>query len=195
MIGKNFSDKFSNDIYFNPKERERLRNLVVKTQEDLLKSLEKPLPLNAPYQLARERYWADIFIDQMSKIIDLIDNVVPGNLKKWELFNANFKLFKKTGGKSLVIKCNYKKGIPQKSYEAYMLIPHGLPQKGKHRGVQIIRDNYELSGYEEIDSGKFKQKLIRFTKVSQTFKGKLKTIKIILTQRGKIKDNNWLTVV
>jgi hypothetical protein len=100
----------------------------------------------------------------------------------------------------LAIKYTYDKGIPKKHYIACLLIPSGLPKKGKLTSVQMIRGAYKLVGFDQIDEGTFTQKLISFSKVQQTFRGKnkrcnIKRFKFELTTRGKIKDNNWLKII
>lgn len=59
----------------------------------------------------------------------------------------------------------------------------------------MIRGEYKLKNFKQTDKGTFTQRLINFNKVLLTFKGKKNKIKFELTQRGKIKDNNWLKIV
>lgn len=194
-LSRKFSEKFTNDVYFKPKRREYLREVAMEARDNFLKTLDKPLSTTTTYQQAQDRLWADKFADQMSRMVDLIDNVVPTNLKKWELVDTHFRLYKKQNGKFIVIRCNYKKGIPKKSYETHLLIPFGFPNKSKKTKVQMIRGAYKLNNFEQIDEGVFAQKYINFQKVVQTFRSKKKTIKFELSQRGKIIDNNWLRII
>jgi hypothetical protein len=193
-LAKKASDKFSDDIYFNPKRRKELRESFVKAQDAFAGELEKPVRPSSSIQSAQNNYWAGEFMDQMTKLIDVIDNVVPKKLKEWELSNCKFQLFKKVDSNFLAIKCDYYKGVPKKHKKACHLIPSGLPRKGKTTKCQMIRGVYKLDGFEQIDEGIFTQKLLKFTKVEQTFKGKVRTIKFVLTQRGNIDDNYWLRI-
>ena len=193
-LGKKVSERFANNVYFNPKRRKELRELFVKSQKSFEEELEKPVGPSSSIQSAKNNYWAGEFGDSMTRLIDVIDNTVPQKLKEWELTNCSFKLFKKRNGNSLAIKCDYKKGIPKKHYKTCLLIPSGLPRKGKLTKAQMIRGLYKLKDFEQIDEGTFTQKFIKFTKVEQTFKGKAKTIKFVLTQRGEVKDDNWLQI-
>ena len=157
--------------------------------------LEEPQGSNPSVDVAKGRYWADVYSDQMSRMIDVIDNTVPRKLKEFELTNSRFKLFKKRNRNFLAIECKYDKGIPKKHYRTRLLIPSGLPGKGVRTKVQMIRGKYDLKGFEQQDEGTFTQKLTSFVKVHQTFIGKKGTVKFELTQRGKVKDNNWLRVI
>jgi len=192
---KKDTDKFVKELYFNPRRREELRASFVKARDGFLKILEEPLESNPSIDKAKGRYWADVYSDQMSRMIDVIDNVVPKKLKEIELSNTNFKLFKKPDSKFTAIECKYDKGIPKKHYRTCLLIPAGFPRKGLHTNAQMIRGKYDLKGFEQEDEGTFTQKLLSFVKVHQTFKGKKGTVKFELTQRGKIKDNNWLRLI
>ena len=58
----------------------------------------------------------------------------------------------------------------------------------------MIRGDYNLKDFKAIDKGVFTQKHINFSKIELTFKGKVKTIKFVLTQRGKTEDDNWLRI-
>lgn len=189
------SDKFVRDIYFRPKRRNELRESFVKAQDGFIKVLEEPLGSSPTVDQAKDRYWADVFSDQMSRMIDVIDNTVPRKLKEMELFHTYFKLFKKPTSKFIAIECRYDKGIPKKHYIICLLIPSGFPRKGVRTKVQMIRGVYDLKGFEQMDEGTFTQKFLSFVKVHQTFKGKKRTVKFELTQRGKIKDNNWLRLI
>lgn len=189
---KKSTDKFVRDLYFNPKKRKDFRKTFVEGRDSFLKILEQPMKPNPTIAEAQNRAWADTFADQMERMVDTIDNVVPKNLKSYELSDTHFKLFRKPNSKFLAIECRYKKGIPKRSYRTCLLIPAGFPTKPKRTSVQMIRGKYDLKGFELQDEGTFSQKLVSFVKVHQTFKGKKVTIKFELTQRGKIKDDNWL---
>lgn len=192
---KKSSEKFVGDLYFKPKKRKELRESFVKAQEGFLKILEEPFESNPSVDQARAKYWADRYLDQMSEMIDVIDNVVPKKLKEFELVHTYFKLYKKPMKSFIVIECKYDKGIPKKHYRTCLLIPSGFPGKGVRTKVQMVRGKYDLKGFEQQDEGTFTQKLLSFVKVHQTFKGKKGTIKIELTQRGKTEDNNWLRIL
>lgn len=194
-LAKKNTDKFVTDLYFNPKRREKLRESFVDGRDNFLKMLEEPTGSNPSIDKAKNKYWAEVFSDQMSKLIDVIDNTVPKKLKEIELTNSRFKLFKKHNRNFLVIECKYDKGIPKKHYRTCLLIPSGYPRKGVRTKVQMIRGKYDLKGFEQLDEGTFTQKLMSFVRVRQTFKGKKGIFKFELTQRGKIQDNNWLRVI
>lgn len=194
-MAKSGTDNFVNDLYFNPKKREKLRQSFDKSRDNFLKILEQPQKTNPTDSDTKDRYWAGVFSDQMSGLIDVIDNVVPRKIKEIELTNAHFKLFKKSSGNFIVIECKYDKDIPKKHYMAYLLIPFGFPRKGKRTKAQIKRGGYDLKNFALQDEGTFTQKFISFAKVRQTFKGKNGAIRLELTQRGKIKDNNWLRIL
>jgi hypothetical protein len=193
-LSKKVSERFVNDLYFNPKRRKELRELFAKSQKSFEKELEKPLGPSSSIQSVKNNYWAGQFMDSMTGLVDVIDKTVPQKLKEWELTNCNFILFKKRNGNSLALQCDYYKGVPKKHYKTCLLIPAGLPKKGKRTKAQMLRGLYELKSYEQIDKGTFTQKFIKFTKVEQVFKGEIKTIKFVLTQRGKVKDDNWLQI-
>lgn len=194
-LEKRSTDKFVNDLYFKPKRREKLRESFVEGRDNFLKMLEKPVWRDSGIDKVKNRYWADVFSYQMSQLIDVIDNVVPRKLKEIELTNGRFKLFKKHNRNFLAIECKYDKGIPKKHHRTFLLIPSGLPGKGARTKIQFIRDAYDLKGFEQRDEGTFTQKLMSFVKAHQTFKGKKRTVKFELTQRGKVKDNNWLRLI
>jgi hypothetical protein len=82
---KKSTDKFVKELYFNPRRREELRASFIKAQDGFLKILEEPLESNPSVDKAKGRYWADVYSDQMSRMIDVIDNVVPKKLKEIEL--------------------------------------------------------------------------------------------------------------
>ena len=192
---KKDSERFSNNIYFNPKKRAEFRKLFIKSRKNFIENLEElPFPTQS-IEVSQQRIQTEGLIDQMTRMIDLVDNVVPRKLKEFELTNTSFKLYKKRGSKQIAIKCSYKKGIPKKSYKTTMLVPCGFPKKGKKTKAQMIRKDIKLNGYDQTDEGSFTQKLHSFSKAEQEHKGKNKTIKFILTQRGEIKDNNWLKLL
>jgi len=192
---KKSTDKFVRDLYFNPKKRNEFRKTFVEGRDSFLEILEQPMKPNPTVAEAQNRAWADTFADQMERMVDTIDNVVPKNLKSYELTDTHFKLFKKPNNKFLAIECRYKKGIPKKRYITCLLIPSGFPTKQQRTRVQMIRGLYDLKGFEVQDEGTFTQKFLSFVKVRQTFKGKKRTVKFELTQRGEIKDNNWLRII
>lgn len=194
-MAKRDTDNFVNDLYFNPKKREKLKQSFDKSRNSFLKVLEQSQKKNPTVAEAKERYWADVFSDQMSGLIDVIDNVIPRRLKEIELTNAHFKLFKKSSGNFIAIECKYDKDIPKKHYRACLLIPFGFPKKGKRTKAQIKRGAYDLKGFVLQDEGTFTQKFTGFAKVRQTFNGKNGTIRLELTQRGKVKDINWLRIL
>jgi hypothetical protein len=191
-ITKKWSNKFVNRLYFDPRYRMKLRETSVKARDSFLKILGRPLEANPDIQKAKERYWADIFSYQMSRMIDLIDNFVPKKLKEWELTDCRFDLYKKPESNYLVIVSYYKKGIPKKHYKTCLLIPSGFPKNGMRTKVKMIRGDYNLKGFELIDSGTFSQKFKNFKVASETYKGRKRTYKFELSQRGKIRDDNWL---
>lgn len=192
---KKSTDKFVRDLYFNPKKRKEFRKTFVEGRDSFLEILERPMKSNPSVTEAQDRAWADTFADQMERMVDTIDNVVPRNLKSYELSDTHFKLFRKPNSKFLAIECRYKKGIPKKRYRTCLLIPAGFPVKPKRTSVQMIRDTYDLTGFELQDEGTFTQKFLSFVKVRQTFKGRKVTVKFELTQRGKTKDDNWLRMI
>lgn len=192
---KKSTDKFVKDLYFNANRRKELRKSFVKAQDGFLKILREPLGSNLNADEIEGRYWAEVFLDQMSGMIDVIDNVVPKRLKKIELSNTSFNLFKKPDGKFTAIECKYDKGIPKKHYRACLLIPSGFPRRSGKTKARIVRGPYDLKGFELQDQGTFTQKFTSFVKVQQKFKGKKGTIKFELTQRGKTKDNKWLRII
>ena len=194
-MAKKDRDNLVNDLYFNAKKRKDLRQSFNKSRDSFLKILEQPQKKNPTVSEAKDRYWADVFSDQMSGLIDVIDNVVPRKIKEIELTNAHFKLFKKSRGNFIVIECKYNKDIPKKHYRACLLIPFGFPRREKRTKVQIKRGAYDLKGFVLQDEGTFTQKFISFVQVRQTFNGKNVTIRLELTQRGKVKDNNWLRII
>lgn len=130
---KKSSERFTKNIYFNPRKREELRQSFVETRISLLKEFQKPLGSNPSMQLIRERVSVENFIDQMTRLIDIIDNVVPRKLKEFEVKNGVFKLFKDKSTKYTAIKSEYNKGIPKKHYRTCILIPFGFPKKVKEQ--------------------------------------------------------------
>lgn len=193
---KEGKEKLLNDVYYHPKKREEFRKVFIEAQESFAKNLEIPERLDSNYQFAQDRAWQEVFLDQMTKWIDAIDNVIPKKLKEIELKNGKFKLFKKRNGKGIVFKCSFDKGVPKKHHTVYMLIPCGYPAKGKRTKIDYVRDKkYDLKGFELKDSGTFTQKEKSFTKAVQVFKGKKIKIKFEVNPRGKSRDMNWLKVI
>lgn len=194
-MAKKDTDNLVNDLYFNAKKRKDLRQSFSKSRDSFLKILEEPQKKNPTVSEAKDQYWADVFSDQMSGFIDVIDNVIPKKLKEIELTNAYFKLFKKGRGNFIAIECKYDKDIPKKHYKACLFIPFGFPKTGRRTKVQIKRGEYDLKSFVLQDEGTFTQNFISFVNVRQTFNGKNGTIRLELTQRGKVKDNNWLRIL
>jgi len=108
---KKSNDKFVKDLYFNPKRRKELRKTFAEGRDSFLEILAQPMKSNPTVAEAQNRAWADTFADQMERMVDTIDNVVPKNLKSYELSDTHFKLFKKPNNKFLAIECRYKKTL------------------------------------------------------------------------------------
>lgn len=194
LIGK-IPPKYVNDVYFNPRKREEIRQTFVESRDsfnETVAELQKP---NLSEDDEKARNWAKELASLAEEMINVIDNAVPRNLKKYQLTNSFFKLFKKQNSRYLVIKSNYDKGIPKRHYLTYLLIPYGLPKKGKRTKARMIRGNYDLKGFDQIDSGAFTQIMKSFVKVNLIYKGESGTLKVQLTQRGRIIDDCWLKVI
>jgi hypothetical protein len=186
--------KFVNDVYFNPKRREEIRKMAVKGQADFLEIIERPLGANPHYDDMFGKAWADTFLNHMTNIVDLVDNIVPKRLEEIKITNGKYKSYIESKGRELVFDVAYDKGIPKKHLHAHMIISSGPPVRGKRTKAKLIRVKFNPKGYTQVDSGLFFQNLKSFQKVEQIFKGKKKTLKFFLTQRGKIKDDYWLKV-
>lgn len=84
---KKGTEKFVNELYFNPKRRKEIRRDFVKSRDGFLKILSQPTKANPTYAEAENRGWADVFADQTSRMVDVIDKTVPQKLKEFELVN------------------------------------------------------------------------------------------------------------
>lgn len=182
--------KMNRDIYFNKKRRIELKRTFLKTQKSILedKNLsEKPV--------LKEEY------DQRTLATSMLAFTVSGleTIEKAEerdktiyLTNCKFVLFKK--GKSMVFKATFLKPfLNSKLRTSYFSFPQGF-SKGMKKKAYIYKDGKEVSlkGYEEIDFGTFKQKILDYKVLGLKYKGKKANYDFKLILINEEKQSYWV---
>ena len=141
------ASKLMHKIYFNKKRREEIKKDFTKMLEIGLKMLE----LNAnqtDIKSGKDRILAETMIDCANRYLETVKMAE----KKDPFRNqyGKFKLYEKGKEKVFYLE-NFRAG---KIRKGFMLLPTGLPQKGKVDAF-INKIDFNSSGYNEIEKGKF----------------------------------------
>lgn len=178
------------DIYFNAKKRNKIKKGSLKIQKTILENVDstvKPV-LKEEYE-ERETYssWLYMSTTFLKTVKDAEDLKYRTTLKK-----CSFQLYKSKKTKTVIIENKFFKVCEGKNKTTVVVFPNGLPYESKRR-CRFYKNGYEFNkdDYEMIDSGKFKQKILDFSELSVSFKGKVFNKKIVFKQISESNEHHW----
>lgn len=181
--------KMRNDIFFNKKRRVKLKKNFLEGQKLFLQTSDfsvKPL-------LKEEYAKRAIVISALAFTVTGLETVKKAEdfEKETYLTNCKFYLFRKA--KSAIIKATFLKPLLDNSLKTtFIYFPQGLP-KGFKKKAFVYKDKFEFEGYNLLDTGTFKQKMVNFEEYRLNFKGKKIKLKINLKIINLDKHSYWIT--
>ena len=180
---------FQNDIYFNKRKRKSLKTNFLKIQKSILEGpdfSEKPV-LDKEFE---EREFKTSMLNLSVVGLDFIKGAEE--FDKDTLFtNCKFELYKKLN--SYVFKTTFFKPLKNENKTSFLVFENGLPGKLKTKGY-IEKVNYELTEFEIIDKGTFKQKIKNFKEIELSFNGKEFKYNFLLKLIDNDKWTFWVTL-
>ncbi len=183
--------KMNRDIYFNKKRRRVFKKSFLETQKEILENEDfsvKPV--------LKEEYDKRMLTTSMLAFtVSWLETIgkAEKNDKKIYLTDSKFILYRKE--MSFVFKATFLKPLlDNKVKTSFLCFPQGFPRKTKKKAF-IYKDGrkFSLKGYEEIDSGTFKQKVLDFKDLSLKYKGKKDHYNFKLTLINDEKQSYWVT--
>lgn len=185
--------KINRDIYFSKKRRAELKRTFLKSQKAILENSDFSIK-----PVLKEEY------DQRHLVTSALSFTVKGletieKAEEWDktvyLTNCKFILYKK--GKSLVFKAIFLKPLlDNKKRTSYFYFPQGFPENTKKKTF-IYKDGkrFSLKGYEKVDFGTFKQKVLDYKVLSLKYKGKKANYDFKLTLINEENQSYWVTKI
>jgi len=186
---KKGKEKFRNDVYFNKRKRKSLKTNFLKIQKNILEGTdfsEKPI-LKKEFE---ERKFKTSILNLSVVGLDFIKKAEE--FDKDTLFTkCKFELYKKS--KSYVFKTTFFKPLKNENKTSFLVFKNDLPENSKKKGY-IEKTNYDLTGYEVIDKGIFKQKVKSFNEIELSFKGKKLKYNFLLKLIDRDRWSYWVTL-
>jgi len=183
--------KMNRDIYFNKKRRRVFKKSFLETQKEILENEDfsvKPV-LKEEYD---KRMLTTSMLAFTVSWLETIEKAEKYD-KKVYLTDSKFILYRKE--MSVVFKATFLKPLlDNKVKTSFLCFPQGFPRKTKKKTF-IYKDGrkFSLKGYEEIDSGTFKQKVLDYKDISLKYKGKKDHYNFKLTLINDEKQSYWVT--
>jgi len=182
--------KINRDIYFNKKRREELRKIFLKSQKAILENSDPSIRpvLKEEYD---QRHLETSFLAYTVKGLEAIKNAEERD-KTVYLTDCKFILYKK--GKSLAFKTTFFKPLlDNNSRTSYFAFPQGFPETSKKKAF-IYKDGkgFSLKGYERVDFGTFKQKILDYKILGLKYKGNKANYDFKLALINDEKQSYWV---
>ena len=180
---------FQNDIYFDKRKRKRLKTNFLKIQKSILEGPDfskKPV-LKKEFE---EREFKVAMLNLSVKGLGFIKDAEEFD-KDIFLTNCKFVLYKKFN--TYVFKTTFFKPLKNENKTSFLVFENGIPGKLKTKGY-IEKVNYELTGFDIIDRGTFKQKIKNFKEIELSFKSKEFKYNFLLKLIDREKWSYWVTL-
>jgi len=182
--------RINKEIFFNKKKRSEHKKVYLRAQKAILENEYFSIK-----PILKQEY------DQRNLITSALAYTVSGleTVKKADeydktiyLTNCKFTLFKKE--KLFVFKSTFLKPLlDKKKRTSYFYFPQGFPENEKKKAF-IYKDGkrFSLKGYEKVDFGAFKQKVLDYKVLGLRYKGKKEKYDFKLTIINKEKQSYWV---
>ena len=180
---------FRNDIYFNKRKRKRLKTNFLKIQKNILEGpdlSEKPV-LSKDFE---EREFKTAMLNLSVQGLGIIKNAEEFEKDK-KFTNCKFELYRKS--QSYVFKTTFFKPLKNENNTSYLVFENGLPDSSRKKAYIQKNSLVDLKGFETIDNGSFRQKIINFSELELTFKGKELRYNLLLKLIDENKWSYWVT--
>jgi hypothetical protein len=181
---------FRNDIYFNKKKRKRIKTNLLKIQKNILEGpdfSEKPV-LSKEFE---EREFKTSMLNLSVQGLGIIKDAEEFEKDK-KFTNCKFELYKKS--QSYVFKTTFFKPLKNENNTSYLVFENGLPENSRQKGYIQKNNLVDLKGFESIDNGSFRQKIINFNELELTFKGSKNKYKFLLKLIDEEKWSYWVSL-
>jgi len=182
-------EKFSRDVFFNKKRRKELKTILLKSQREILTNSDPSIRPVLKEEYAKRALDTSVLAFTV-KGLETIQNAEERD-KKVYLTNCKFVLHKK--GLSFVFKGTFLKPLlDTKKKESYLYFPNSLPKVSRKKAY-IYKDgkSFSLEGYEKIDSGTFRQKILDYKEFTIKYKGKDESYNFKLNLIDDSKQSYW----
>jgi hypothetical protein len=181
---------FRNDIYFNKRKRKSLKTNLLKIQKNILEGpdfSEKPV-LSKEFE---EREFKTSMLNLSVQGLGIIKDAEEFEKDK-KFTNCKFELYRKS--QSYVFKTTFFKPLKNENNTSYLVFENGLPDSSRKKAYIQKNSLVDLKGFETIDNGSFRQKIINFSELELTFKGSRNKYMFVLKLINKDKWSYWVSL-
>jgi len=182
--------KLNKEIYFSKKKRAEWKKTFLKSQKAILENSDpsiKPV-LKEEYN---QRHLVTSALAFTVTGLETIEKAEEYD-KRVTLEKCKFIFYKK--GDSFVFKATFLKPLlDSKKRISYFYFPQGFPENKKKKAF-IYKDGkgFSLKGYEKVDSGTFKQKILDYKVLGLKYKGKKANYNFKLALVNEDSQSYWV---